>query len=60
MLHDLKMEGGFPLCSLFHGSPLYGDKCTAGREVHTNFAEESACQTADNVRNEDSTIRTLQ
>jgi hypothetical protein len=36
----------------FHGSALHGDQCAACCETHTNFAEESACLTADNVRNE--------
>jgi hypothetical protein len=36
----------------FHGSALHGDRCTAGCEVHTNFADESGCLMADNVRNE--------
>jgi hypothetical protein len=39
-----------------HGSSLYGGRCTAGREEHANFAEESACLMADNIRNEEVTI----
>jgi hypothetical protein len=35
-----------------HGSALHGYRCTAGCETHTNFADESASLTADNVRNE--------
>jgi hypothetical protein len=31
---------------------LHGGLCAACREVHTNVADESAFQTADNVRNE--------
>jgi hypothetical protein len=33
----------------FHGSALHGDRCSA---AHTNFADESACLTADDIRNE--------
>jgi hypothetical protein len=36
----------------FHGSVLHGDLGTACHEAHTIFADESACLTADNVRNE--------
>jgi hypothetical protein len=39
---------------------LRGDWCAACREAHTNFADESACLTADNVRNEVVTIRRSQ
>jgi hypothetical protein len=40
----------------FHGSALHDDRCTAGCEVHTNFADESVCLMANNVRNEVVTI----
>jgi hypothetical protein len=43
---------GFYLADRFHGSTLHGARCTAGGEAHTNFADESACLTSDNVRNE--------
>jgi hypothetical protein len=36
----------------FHGSALHGYRCIAGCEAHTNFADESACLTADNILNE--------
>jgi hypothetical protein len=36
----------------FHGSTFHGDRCTAGCKAHTNFANESACLTADNIRKE--------
>jgi hypothetical protein len=36
----------------FHCSALQGDQCTTGCEVHTNFADESACLMVDNVWNE--------
>jgi hypothetical protein len=36
----------------FHGSTLHGDRCTAGCEAHTNYADESVCLMADNVWNE--------
>jgi hypothetical protein len=35
-----------------HGSTFHGGPCAACREAHTNFADESACLTADNVRNQ--------
>jgi hypothetical protein len=41
-------------------SALHGDRCAACREMHTNFADESACLTADNVRNEVVTIHRSQ
>jgi hypothetical protein len=33
-----------------HGSALHGEPCAACCEAHTNFADESAYLTADNVR----------
>jgi hypothetical protein len=36
----------------FHGSGLHGDRCAACCDAHMNFANKSACLTADNVRNE--------
>jgi hypothetical protein len=33
----------------FNGSALHGNRCTAGCEAHTNFTNESACLTADNI-----------
>jgi hypothetical protein len=36
----------------FHGRALNGDRCAACCDAHTNFADESACLTADDVRNE--------
>jgi hypothetical protein len=44
----------------FHGSALHGDRGAACREAHTNFSDESACLTADNVRNEVITIHRSQ
>jgi hypothetical protein len=44
----------------FHGSALHSDRCAAGCEAHMNFADESACLTADNVRNEVVTIHRSQ
>jgi hypothetical protein len=44
----------------FHGSAHHGDRCTAGCEAHTNFADESACLLADNVRNDVVTIHRSQ
>jgi hypothetical protein len=34
-----------------HGSALHGDRCTAGCEAHTDYADESVYLTADNVCN---------
>jgi hypothetical protein len=50
----------FYFADRFHGSALHGDRCTAGCEAHTTFAGESACLTADNVRNEAVTIHRSQ
>jgi hypothetical protein len=36
----------------FDGSALHGNRGVACREAQTNFADESACLTADTVRNE--------
>jgi hypothetical protein len=36
----------------FHGFALHGDWGAVCREAHTNFADESPCLEADNVRNE--------
>jgi hypothetical protein len=41
--------------ALFHG-----DLSTAGFEEHTDFSDESACLTADNIRNEVVTIHRSQ
>jgi hypothetical protein len=35
-----------------HGSALHSGRCTACREAQTNFYNESACLTADNILNE--------
>jgi hypothetical protein len=40
----------------FHGSALHGDGGAACQEAHTNFADESACLTTDNVRNDAVTV----
>jgi hypothetical protein len=50
----------FYFVTRFHGSALHGNRCAAGCEAHTNFADESVCLTADNVRNEVVTIHRLQ
>jgi hypothetical protein len=47
-----KYREDFYFADLFHGSALHGDRYTVGCEAHTNFADESACLTADNVRKE--------
>jgi hypothetical protein len=43
----------------FHGSPLHSDWCIAGCEADKNFADDSACLTADIFRNEVITIHRL-
>jgi hypothetical protein len=43
-----------------YGSALHGDRCIAGCEADTNFADESICMLADNVRNEVVTIHRSQ
>jgi hypothetical protein len=43
-----------------HGSALHGGRCAACCEAYTNFANESACLTADNVWNEVVTIHRSQ
>jgi hypothetical protein len=42
----------FYLVDRFNCSALHGGGCAACCEEHTNFADESACLTADNVQNE--------
>jgi hypothetical protein len=44
----------------FHGSALHGCRCADCCEAHTNFADESACLTADNIWNEVVTIQRSQ
>jgi hypothetical protein len=46
----------FDLADRFHGSALHGDRCIAVCEAHRNFADESACLTVGNIRNEVVTI----
>jgi hypothetical protein len=41
-MHTLHREDVYSV-DRFHGSALYGDRCTAGCELHMNFADESAC-----------------
>jgi hypothetical protein len=43
-----------------HGFALHGGHYVACCKVHTNFADESACLTADNVPNEVVTIHRSQ
>jgi hypothetical protein len=54
------IQGGFLLTGRVHGSALHGDRCTAGREAHANFASDSACLMVDNIRNEVVTIHRSQ
>jgi hypothetical protein len=53
-------QGGFYFVDRFHGSVLHVDRGAAWHEAHTNFADESACLTADNGRNDVVTIHTPQ
>jgi hypothetical protein len=57
--HRIYIED-FYFVDWFHGSALHGDWCIAVCEVHTNFANESACLTANNVWNEVVTIHRSQ
>jgi hypothetical protein len=47
-----KYREDFYFLGRFHGSSLHGNRCTADCEAHKNFADESACLTADNFPNE--------
>jgi hypothetical protein len=46
----------FYFVDLFHGYALHGDRCTAGCEEHTKFADKSICLLTDNMRDEVVTI----
>jgi hypothetical protein len=54
------LQGLFLVTRRVHGSALHDDRCAACRETNTNFADESTCLTANNVRNEVVTIHILQ
>jgi hypothetical protein len=41
----------FLVCWPVHGYALNSDRCTAGCEPHSNFADESVCMMADNACN---------
>jgi hypothetical protein len=43
-----------------HGSVLHGNRCTAGCDVRTNFADDLLCLLAENIRNEVATIHRSQ
>jgi hypothetical protein len=45
---------------LVHGSALDGGRCSACCEAYINFADESACLTADSVRKKVVTIHRSQ
>jgi hypothetical protein len=47
-----KHREDFYFADRFHGSALYGDRTVACCETHTNFVDESARMTIDNIRNE--------
>jgi hypothetical protein len=42
-VHHYIYREGFYFVGRYHGSVVHGDWCTAGFEVHLNFADESAC-----------------
>jgi hypothetical protein len=48
----IKYREDFYFVDWFYGSALYGSRGAACCEAHTNFVDESAYLTADNVRNE--------
>jgi hypothetical protein len=50
----------FTLSTGSNGSAFHGDRGAACRKAHTNFADKSACLTADNFRNEVVTIHRSQ
>jgi hypothetical protein len=50
-IHYLYRED-FYFVDWFHSSALHSNQCAACCEAHVNFADESACLMADNVRNE--------
>jgi hypothetical protein len=56
----LKYREDFYFVDRFYGSALHGDRCTAGCEAHTNFADESICLLVGNVRNEVVTVHRSQ
>jgi hypothetical protein len=56
----LKYWDDFLFVAWFQGSELHGGWCAVCYEAQTNFADESAGLTADNVRNEVITIRRSQ
>jgi hypothetical protein len=43
-----------------HGCALHSGQCATCHKAHTNFANESACLTADNIQNEVVTIHRSQ
>jgi hypothetical protein len=42
----------FYFVAQFHGFALHSDRCATCHKAYTNFVDESACLTANNVRNE--------
>jgi hypothetical protein len=54
------MYMNFYLVDRFHGFALHGDRGPACRQAHTNFADESMCLAAGNLRNEVVAIHKLQ
>jgi hypothetical protein len=55
-MYNLFYRKDFYFVYRFHGSALHGGRCAVCYEAHTNFADESVCLTADNVRNEAVTV----
>jgi hypothetical protein len=56
----MKYRDDFYFVGRFHGSALHGYRGAVCCETHTNFADESACLTADYVRNDVVAIHRLQ
>jgi hypothetical protein len=54
------IQGIFLVTWRVHGSAIHGDQCAACCKVNANFADESACLTADNISNEVVTIHRSQ
>jgi hypothetical protein len=52
-MHLPNYREDFYFVDRFDGSALHGGRCTAGCDALMNSSEESACLTADNVRNEE-------
>jgi hypothetical protein len=52
-LHAAIYRENFNTVDRVYGSTLHGGRCAACCKAYRNFADESACLTADNIRNEE-------